>query len=211
MPAYHQIETYFLLRDGLEPVKQRLLALYRDLGWDTPELTAWIQELIWVEQDDGWVDTGSPSPRLSITLGSVNVPIRPIAMGWTQYRIPQLPAPCLAWEVLIESHLIEEHIDQGVQYHPAVITAVWALMERIGAHQPDYGVFFTDEVRDGQAWFSILGDGQQAFWSFELAMIEQPHWPLYEPHDPTFVRRDSGRYRWLAPASLAADLPWEGG
>ena len=44
-------------------------------------------------------------------------------------------------------------------------------MQEAGRHFRDYGVFFTDETQDTNAWWGIIENNLEKSWQFELGII----------------------------------------
>jgi hypothetical protein len=207
MPAYHQIEVYFSLSAGLESVKQRFAAACRDLGWDFLLMDAWIHRLTWTVQNDGWVDTNDwGCPPLLLSIGSLDFPVSCVRYGWI---LPQLDVACLAWDILIESALIEISTPPTWAYRPGVIPAIWTIMQQIMSRaRPEYGIFWTNEVQDGQAWRALVEGGHRDRWQFDLAIVPTAFWSPMASLHPAFVTHRHGPDQWIAARRVGSELSW---
>jgi|GEM_PF-5667447 len=208
MPEYHQIEMYFHVHEDLDSIRQRLMALCEDIGWLTDAMDAWLQQLVWIVQDDGWVYTGPPSPTLEMSLGNMNVMLRFVAQGWSTTHIPSLPLPCLAWSVLIESTTIQDVVPPDAFYKPGVLDGIWRIMRQMSLYDSSYGVFWTNEAQDSQAWRAILVGNHEACWKFDLAIIYASHFELYHEGHDDFFSTERDQHLFLASKYSAVTPPW---
>jgi hypothetical protein len=168
MPELSNIQTYEkLIGEDYQPTLDRFKTVLQQIHLWNDEVKQAFDEFVWKVEDDGLVYS-------SIQVGHFltkfsNIPIRPLVLVYTPAIDKTIKDNWIVCDLLIEAEKLRS-FETG-DYNKTTYDFVKALASEMHKEFKQTGVYFTDEVQDGQDFDGFRNVNKEKLWQFDYAII----------------------------------------
>jgi hypothetical protein len=208
MPEFHNLQCFTALdsrtfRDAIS----RFGAVLHACGIRNARVEEFLRTVHWEEPAEGFVFTGHHA-WVEFAADGFHLRGAPHILGFTPEFAPGQGRAWLELGMLFETEELQTGSSFSTwEYKPGLGSAIWNLMTHFGPAFSEVGIFFTDEVQDGQPLEGIV-EGTDARWQFDLAWIPESNAPLFPLRPDAFIHHRVPGGVGVARKAAWSDPPW---
>ncbi|MFD1064124.1 hypothetical protein ACFQ1Q_12775 [Winogradskyella litorisediminis] len=173
----NRIQTYEKLNgDEIKPSIQKFTKFLERIKVWNPDIEKKFESLEWKEEDNGFVYFPSTYFGFHKTDFS-EIKVRPHLLAWTPAIDKTFKNNWISYELLIETGTIR-NLKNG-NYEEFTFEFIKKLTKEMAMEFNQTGIYFTDEVQDGEDFDGIRTTDSNKLWSFDYALIPKKLKELY--------------------------------
>jgi len=177
MPEISNIQTYEkLIGNDYKPTLTKFAKVLERIGVWNKEIKESFDSLKWKVEDNGFVyfsnsDIGFYKTKFS------KIKVRPLVMAWTPAIDKTFENNWISCDLHIKTETIRDF--KNGKYKGQTISIIEKLVNEMATEFDQTGIYFTDEIQDGEDFDGIRTTDRNKLWNFDYALIPKKLKELY--------------------------------